>query len=132
MLQGFTQDPNADLAWIVTDGSLPPGLTLIASDGSIEGTPTTAGTFPFSVKLCDLAPGGDGCSPESDFTITVNAPTPPPTPEGPTVPSGPVQTGGGLASDSSPWLPYGGGAVAAIGLLLAVGGLVRRRQRTGA
>jgi hypothetical protein len=35
--------------WSISVGALPPGLTLGASDGMISGTPTTAGTYAFTV-----------------------------------------------------------------------------------
>ena len=43
--------------WVVTSGSLPPGLTLNASSGTISGTPTTAtgSPFSFSVTVTDSA-----------------------------------------------------------------------------
>ena len=37
----------------VTGGSLPPGLTLNPSTGTITGTPTTAGSFNFTVTVTD-------------------------------------------------------------------------------
>jgi len=37
--------------WAVTAGSLPPGLTLGSSSGTISGTPTTGGTFNFTVTF---------------------------------------------------------------------------------
>lgn len=38
--------------WAILSGSLPPGLSL-ASDGTISGTPLTAGTFTFTVQVND-------------------------------------------------------------------------------
>ena len=39
----------------VTEGSLPPGLTLNLASGQITGVPTTAGTFDFKVRADDSA-----------------------------------------------------------------------------
>jgi hypothetical protein len=41
--------------WSLSSGSLPTGLTLNASTGTISGTPTAAGTSPFSVQVKDSA-----------------------------------------------------------------------------
>ena len=41
------------VAWSVTVGSLPAGLTLNANTGAITGTPTTAGTSSFTVQAAD-------------------------------------------------------------------------------
>jgi hypothetical protein len=40
-------------AWSVSAGSLPPGVTLGASTGLLSGTPTTAGSYSFTVKVTD-------------------------------------------------------------------------------
>jgi hypothetical protein len=40
--------------WAVTSGALPDGLTL-ASDGTLSGTPTAAGSFAFTVRATDSA-----------------------------------------------------------------------------
>lgn len=38
--------------WAVTDGSLPPGVTL-SDDGELTGTPVSEGTFQFTVQVTD-------------------------------------------------------------------------------
>jgi hypothetical protein len=58
--------------WSLTSGSLPPGLRL-SSDGTISGTPSSEGTFHFTVKVTD----SDGNSATATLTITV-APSCPP------------------------------------------------------
>ena len=71
-------------SWAVTAGSLPPGTTLIqdAATGPsvrVGGTPTTAGTFSWTLKLT----GTQGGTTTRDFTVTVAdpaAPAPEPTP----------------------------------------------------
>jgi len=42
----------APYTWSVNSGSLPPGITL-SSAGVLAGTPTTAGSYPFTVKVTD-------------------------------------------------------------------------------
>ncbi len=41
--------------WSITQGSLPPGLTLNTSTSGITGTPTTIGNFSFTIKVIDAA-----------------------------------------------------------------------------
>ena len=43
--------------WTLFSGSLPPGLVLDAARGVLRGTPTTAGTYNFFVKLTDAVGG---------------------------------------------------------------------------
>jgi Putative Ig domain len=43
-------------AWSVNAGSLPPGITL-SSDGVLSGTPTLAGSYPFTVNVIDANKG---------------------------------------------------------------------------
>lgn len=43
--------------WSVTSGSLPPGLSLSSgsgASGTISGTPTTAGTYDFTLQVTDI------------------------------------------------------------------------------
>ncbi|MFJ6197286.1 beta strand repeat-containing protein [Micromonospora sp. NPDC092111] len=41
--------------WSVSAGSLPPGLTLNTSTGLLAGTPTTVGSYPFTIQVVDAA-----------------------------------------------------------------------------
>ena len=40
-------------AWSLASGSLPPGLALSPSSGAVVGTPATAGTYSFTVRVTD-------------------------------------------------------------------------------
>ena len=53
--------------WSVSSGSLPPGLTLGASTGLLSGTPTTAGTYSFTVKVTDSS----GLTSTEPVTVTI-------------------------------------------------------------
>jgi len=60
--------------WAITAGALPDGL-MLASDGTLSGTPTRNATFQFTATATDSAtPAGTGSAP---FTIVVNNPAPP-------------------------------------------------------
>lgn len=53
----------------ITSGSLPAGLSLNASTGAVTGTPTTAQTSTFTMRMTD----DDGNTASASDTITVNA-----------------------------------------------------------
>jgi hypothetical protein len=57
-----------DYTWTLVDGELPPGLELTESPGRITGTPTTAGTFTFTVLVTDSR----GATAERTFSITIS------------------------------------------------------------
>jgi hypothetical protein len=59
--------------WGLSSGSLPPGLSLNPSTGSISGTPTTAGTSSFTIAVTDSGqPTAQTAS--KAFQITIAAP----------------------------------------------------------
>ena len=63
------------LTWSISVGSLPPGLTGLPSTGSsvtISGTPTSQGTFNFTVRVTDSL----GQSDTRALSITINLPPP--------------------------------------------------------
>ena len=45
-------------AWSMSSGALPPGLTLSAA-GLISGSPTTSGTYTFTLQVADALGGSD-------------------------------------------------------------------------
>jgi len=53
--------------WSHVAGTLPPGLSVQASPGRVRGTPTTAGTFTFTVRVNDS--GGQSAS--QQFSIRI-------------------------------------------------------------
>jgi hypothetical protein len=65
------------LTWAITVGGLPPGLSLNTTTGQISGTPTTQGTFPFTVKVTDsalLPPNQQPQTATQALSLTVGAP----------------------------------------------------------
>ncbi len=56
----------------LASGSLPPPLTLNSITGAITGTPTTAGTFPFTAKLVDSTGTAAGTTTHSCTIIIAN------------------------------------------------------------
>lgn len=43
----------APFEWLVSDGTLPPGLVLDSVTGTVSGAPNAAGTYPFSISVLD-------------------------------------------------------------------------------
>jgi hypothetical protein len=65
----------APYTWSVSSGSLPPGLSLDPSGGVISGTPTSGGTFPFTITVTDsTTPTAQTAS--QAYTLTVSVPVP--------------------------------------------------------
>ena len=66
------------LTWLFAAGSTPPpGLTLNPQSGVLSGTPTTAGTFAFTVQVQDSSSPTPQTSPPGAYSLTVvNPPLP--------------------------------------------------------
>ena len=68
-----TNNSQGTVTFAVTSGSLPNGLTLNATTGAITGTPTTAGTFPFTVTATDTNGAMGSFIGSTQYSITINA-----------------------------------------------------------
>jgi hypothetical protein len=68
--QSVTASPAGTYSYAVTSGALPSGLTLNAANGAISGTPTTPGTFAFTVTAT-----AGGCAVSQPYAITIGCVT---------------------------------------------------------
>ena len=59
--------------FMLSSGPLPPGLTLNTNTGAITGTPTAAGTYPYTVKVTDST-GGTAQTRSVNCSITITPP----------------------------------------------------------
>ena len=73
-LNDFVTGGTAPFTFEVTAGSLPPGVSLDGATGIISGTPTTQGTFNYTVTVTDA----EGTTAETDGGCTVNVAAAPP------------------------------------------------------
>ena len=75
-------------SWSISSGSLPAGLSLTASTGVISGTPTTANTYSFTVKVTDA----NSNTATKSLSITIAAAAQSPTISTTSLPNGTVST----------------------------------------
>lgn len=59
----------APYSWSVSSGSLPTGLALNGSTGTITGTPTTLGTFDFTITVTDST----GKTGSREYSISISS-----------------------------------------------------------
>ena len=59
----------APYSWAITAGSLPAGISLTGTSGALGGTPTTAGSFPLTVRVTDST----GATASANLTLSVGA-----------------------------------------------------------
>jgi len=67
------QGGTSPYTWSVSAGSLPAGLSLNGSNGSISGTPTSATSSTFTIKVSDSSSPVQSAT--NQYTITIAAPT---------------------------------------------------------
>ncbi|MCM2270910.1 MAG: putative Ig domain-containing protein [Thermoanaerobaculia bacterium] len=56
-------------AWTIAAGALPPGIVLDGATGSLSGTPTTAGSFGFTVAVADAQSPADTATRALSITV---------------------------------------------------------------
>ncbi|WP_143200148.1 DUF7507 domain-containing protein [Kitasatospora sp. CB01950] len=71
VVEAVTENPNPEFTWTVVAGDFPPGLTL-NPDGTITGTPTTPGSYTFTVQVSDPVDG----TATRQYTIVISGQAP--------------------------------------------------------
>jgi len=63
------------VTYSVISGGLPPGLSINATNGSLTGTPSLAGTFNFTIKLTDNNGNAGTYSDMKSYALTITEPS---------------------------------------------------------
>ncbi len=69
---GFTDEESNTLNYALSTGTLPDGVTINASSGDLQGTPTTWGAFSFTVVATETDAAPNLSSAAQSFSLTVN------------------------------------------------------------
>lgn len=109
-------DANYALTYTVASGALPPGMQLTA-DGKLEGTPTEAGNFSFTLRAA--GPGVEENHEDVAFTAMVNPGAEPPDGSG----------GGPAGPSETVWYVLLGVLLLSVGAFLLSRRAIRRQQR---
>lgn len=119
-------DGTTPYTWAITSGALPPGLALTPGTGAVSGTPTSDGSYKFTVQVTDS--DNPQRTATKSLTITVNPNKPKITTEfltygavGQSYPSSTLSASGGLTPYS--WALAGGSSLPP-GLSLSSGGAI--------
>ncbi len=115
------------LTYSVSSGTLPTGLSLTTTSGTVTGTPTAGGTFNFTVKAADAF--GDSATQSYQIvvsypTLTITSPTALPAGYAGTAYSQMLTASGGSGTGYTWTVTSGGSALTAVGLSLSSGGVV--------
>lgn len=68
--QTLSATSQAQIRWAINSGSLPLGLSLNPDTGQISGTPTSLGTYSFTIQASNVGYGSLGS--QQTFTVNVN------------------------------------------------------------
>jgi Putative Ig domain len=71
LLQPFANGGAVPYQWSVSSGTFPPGLSLASSNGTISGSPTTAGVYTFNLNISDVNTGNLHQTTSQQLTWTV-------------------------------------------------------------
>ncbi|WP_203219479.1 putative Ig domain-containing protein [Pseudomonas sivasensis] len=67
-----TTGGTAPYTYAITSGTLPTGLSLAVSSGSLTGTPSSAGTYNFTVTASDSSSGNGPATASRSYSVTIN------------------------------------------------------------
>jgi len=73
--QSIASSGVAPITYSLVTGSLPPGVTLNATTGQLSGTPTSTGSFSFTIRATDSRVTTTGKTDDQAYSMSVSGPT---------------------------------------------------------